>query len=201
MSTIDTEITSIRYDLRDEDITQYPYALLLDYYNRVLPALASTLASHRSDWVFADTTLTVSSGASTVALPSLFASPIAVEIDDDPLVFKNTRYIKKLQQETSSGTPEYYGIHKTNMIFERVVSSDTSVYVQYNEKETTLVAGASMPYNDEFNQVLKAAVVMMAKNRNEKDITGDYALQTVFNDSAMQRVARRAFKQNKNLGF
>ena len=201
MATIESQITAVRYDLRDEDITQYPDDLLLNYYNRVLPPLASHLASIRSDWVFEDTTLTITSGDNYVALPDLFASPIAVEIDDSPLILHNVRDIKKFQQKSSSGTPERYGVHKLNMIFERAVSADTSVYVQYNEKETALAAGASMPYNDEFNEVLLAAVVMIAKNRNEKDITGDYALQTVFNDSAHQRVVRRSFKQHKNLGF
>jgi len=201
MTTIDVEITSARYDLRDEDLGQYSTPLLLDYYNRVLPALASHLGSLRSDWVFGDATLTVSSGSSTVALPSSFASPIKAQIDDSDLIFDNTREIKTLLQQTSAGTPEYYGVHKLDMIFEREVSADTAVYIQYNEKEIALKLGDSMPYNDEFNHVLRAAVVMMAKNRNEKDITGDFALKEAFNASGMQRLVKRSFKQKTNLGF
>lgn len=199
--TIDTEITSIRYDLRDTDSTQFTDAELLDFYNRCVRALASALASVKSDWVLSDDTLTIVAGDNYVALPSDFSTPIHAEIDEEPLTKKEPRVIKKWQQQTSSGTPEYYGIHQSNLIFERAAGSNTDVYFQYNTKATALVTGAPMPYSDEFNDPLKSAVIMLAKNRNERDITGDYALQSFFLDNALAKSVRRSFSSHKNLGF
>jgi hypothetical protein len=58
-----------------------------------------------------------------------------------------------------------------------------------------------MPYADEFNDALKTAVIMVAKNRVERDISGDYALQTFFTNAAMGNVVRRSFSQKRNLGY
>jgi hypothetical protein len=201
MATITTEIAAIRYDLRDENETQYSDAMLVDFYNRCVRALNSALASVRSDRVFSDTTLTITSGNNYVALPSDFASPISVEIDDNPLTKKDLRIVKRWQQETASGTPAYYAIHKANLVFERGVGSDTGCYLQYHEKATTLALGDSMPYSDEFNDSLKTAVIMVAKNRIERDITGDYALQSFFTNAAMGNVVRRSYNQKRNLGY
>lgn len=201
MATITTEIAAIRYDLRDESETQYTDAMLVDFYNRCFRALNSALASVKSDRVFSDATLTILSGNNYVALPSDFSSPISVEIDDETLTKKDLRVVKRWQQETSTGTPAYYAIHKANLVFERAVGSDTSCYLQYHEKATELALGDSMPYADEFNDALKTAVIMVAKNRVERDISGDYALQTFFTNAAMGNVVRRSFSQKRNLGY
>jgi hypothetical protein len=58
-----------------------------------------------------------------------------------------------------------------------------------------------MPYSDEFNDSLKTAVIMDAKNRIERDITGDYALQSFFTNAAMGNVVRRSYNQKPNLGY
>jgi len=201
MSTITQEIVKARYDLRDEDSTQYTDAMLVDYYNRSIDALAVFLAKIKSDLVFADTTSTITSGDNYVALPNLFASPIAVEIDDTPLFKKETRQIKKWQQDSSSGTPEFYGIHKLNLVFERAVSEDTSVYIQYNEKATELALGDSMPYNNDLNNVIRSAVVMLGKNRNERDITGNYGLHSFYEQAGLTNIIRRSWESRINLGY
>lgn len=201
MATIDDEITTARYDLMDEDKTQYTDPIMFSYYNRAVRALSSFLASVHSDQVFEDITLTLSEDDNEVTLPTTFGTPIKVEINDDPLPRREPSIIKSWQQETSPGVPSYYGIHKLNLILDRDASADTSIYIQFNELAVTLVTGNDMPYADSFNDSLRSAVVMIAKNRNDRDITGDYALQQFFRDAELNSVVRRSWKTTKNLGY
>jgi hypothetical protein len=201
MATIDSEIVKARYDIRDEDATQYSQDMMVDYFNRSIRALSDFLGSVRSDWVLEALTDTISASDNYVALPADFASPILVKIDDNPLSQQKPVFILEQQETASAGTPEYYGIHQLNMIFERAVVSDTSVYIQYNTKPSAVAIGGSMPYNDEFNDVIRGAVVMLAKNRNERDISGDYALHSFYRDTVMAKTMLRIRKASVNLGF
>jgi len=202
MATVAQEITALRYDLMDEDSTQYSDALLLSYYNRAYRALSAVLGSIRSDRVFADDTLTLSSGSSTITLPDDFSTPILVQINNDTLVKKDPETIRRLLQQNNSGTPSNYGIMGSNFIFDREAGADTSVYVQYNTGVTTdLTTGSAMPYSDAHNDSLRGAVAMMAKNRNERAIAGDYALHQFFRSAEIGIVLGRSKKKSFNLGF
>jgi hypothetical protein len=201
MATIDTEIVQARYDLRDEDATQYPQTMMEAYFNRAVRALSDFLGSIRSDWVLESDTKIIVAAANFFVLPDDFSSPIVVKINNNPLSQRKPADILEQQEINSNGTPDYYGIHQLNMIFNRAVTANTDVYFQYNSKPTTLALGLSMPYNDEFNDVVRGAVVMLAKNRNERDITGDYALHTFYRDTVMGKTMRRIRKENVNLGF
>jgi hypothetical protein len=202
MATIDAEITQTRFDIRDEDSTQYSATMVLAFYNRVIEALATFLGSVQSDWVFNSTSLTLPISNSSVALPTDFSTDILVQIDDTDLVKKSVAWINEELQENATGIPSYYGIHKTNMIFERTASSEQTVFLQYNQKSTTLVSGNSMPYNDEFNNELRGGVIIIAKNRNERKIVGDFALHEFFRQTIVSKTVRRVRQQAiKDAGF
>ncbi len=201
MSTIDQEIVKARYELQDEDKTQYIDAMLVSFFNDSMTALASFLASINSDWVLGDSTEIISSGNNYLVLPSGFNTPLVVEINNVDLTRKTTSSIKKYQQELTAGTPEHYSLHKLNMIFERAVGSDTSVYIQYNEKPAVLALGDDMLYNDEFNTVIRGAAIMIAKNRNEYDLIGSGALHSFFSDAMLSNSIGRNRETRKNLGY
>jgi len=167
VTTIDQELVKTRYELSDSDKTQYSDPMLVSFTNDSISALASFLASVNSDWVFEDSTETITSGDNYFTLPEFFNTPITVEINNTVVTRKTTRDIKRWQQELSAGTPDHYSIHKLTMIFERAVGSDTDVYIQYNEHPAVLELGDSMPYNDEFNIPIRGAAIIIAKNRNE----------------------------------
>lgn len=201
MATITTELVQLRYDLMDEASTQYTDLLLISFYNRAIRALNSFLESIGSDRVFSDTALTLASGSNYVAIPSDFSSPIAVEIYNSALTHREVKQIKKWQQENSAGTPGYYGVHNSTLIFDRAASADISIYLQYNTAAVEISAGDNMPYNDAHNDSLRGAVAMIAKNRNQLDISGDYALHEFFRAAEMGNIIRRSFKSSRNLGF
>jgi len=71
----------------------------------------------------------------------------------------------------------------------------------YNQTSPELVAGSAMPFNDEFNDVLKKVVVMMAKNRNQYDFSGDYAFYSMFQTAAGSRIVSRRHNKLKSLGY
>lgn len=201
MAKVKDEIIRARRDVRDESKTQYDDGAMLDYYNRAIPALAGYLGSIKSDWVLSSATKVLAAGENSFSLPTDFNSPRLVEIAKSGLDQKKPDLILKWQQETAVGTPNYFAIHKLNMIFERAVGAETSVYLQYNDKPATMTENMDMPYNDEFNDVIRGAVAMIAKIRNAKGVVGDMALHEFFRSAALSKTFRRVATKKRNLGY
>lgn len=202
MATIDSQILSARYDLRDEDETQYPDALLLDFFNRSLRVLDSFLGKTKSDWVLTLSPETLLTDDNSLALPSNFKTTREVRIDtNSKLEKKDAVWILAQQQCSSSGTPYYYAEHKLNMIFERVAAADLTVNIYYNAKSAELELEAPMPYNDEFNDSLRGATVMQAKARNNRDIMSDHALYQFFQEAESGTKLKRSYAPKKRTNY
>lgn len=192
MAKIEAEIISARYDLKDEDETQYDDSLMLDYYNRARRLLGGFLARKQSDWVVSFASDTLSSGTNSISVPQYFSTPIEIWIDTTTKLTKKTPLeILKLQQEAETGDPSYFAISKTNIIFEKKPTADKTINIYYNSGTAALVAGSDMPYNDEFNDSLRGVVVMMAKSRNNKDIIQDHAIFQFFEEIEAHKILRR----------
>jgi uncharacterized protein YfiM (DUF2279 family) len=203
MTLLSAEITELRYDIRDENATQYSDAMLTAYYKRVVRAMDDWLAKVKSDWVLSTDTLTLLSAGTSVALPSDFNSARSVQIGSDyeDLDGATPEWIYQQQLETSSGQPEYYAIHKLNMIFERAAGAEYSIYLKYNQRQAILTTASDMPYSDRFNDTLRAAVEMIARNRNERAITGTYALYDLFSKASTGTAVNRRTIKKTRLGY
>ena len=192
--TINTEITSTRYDLRDELSTQYSDTLLLNYFNRALRVLNSYLADFNSDWVLSLDSTTLLDGDNSIVLPGDFLTPRKVTSGtSNVLEKKNALEMLETQTEGYTGPPEYYAIHKTNMIFDKEVSADIVINTYYNLKADTLVIDAAMPFEEQFNDSLRGVVVMMAKSRNSRDVVQDYAIYQFFQTAEAGKNLRRKY--------
>lgn len=201
MATIDSEITSARYDLKDEYATQYSDAMLLDFYNRALKNLDAFLGAIKSDWVLESTTVTLSSGDTSVPVPADFMTERKLRYNNNDLHKRNAQQCLEWQQEYSAGTPNYYAPHQGTFIFDREAGADYTIHVYYNKASSTLATGGSMPFSDEFNDVLKQAAVMIAKTRNQYDITRNYGLYNFFSQALGQKVVSRNRSGMKGLGY
>lgn len=188
-------ITSARYDLRDTDSTQYTDAELLDYLNRSLTQLYAVLGSLHSDWVHAsDSSKTLSASSNSVTVPSDFATIRSLWIDDDELSKQDVDYIYYERKFiTTAGQPDYYAIEGASIIFERTADQNYPLIIYYNKKATDLVSSGSMPFSDEFNQPIRQAIVLMAKNRNEYNVVGDSALYDFFMSACTAKAVMRRY--------
>ena len=86
---------------------------------------------------------------------------------------------------SSSGEPAFFSHDGTLISFDYIADEDYGIEILYSGKEATLVASSSMPYNDEFNEVLENATILMAKNRTNRIKNFDSALFSMFRSAAM----------------
>lgn len=189
-------ITSARYDLRDADSTEYADAELLDYLNRAQVQLYSVLLGLHSDWVHTtDSNTTLAKDDNSVAVPDDFASVRSVWIGDDQLQKTDVDYVY-YRRKFISGTaqPVNFAPEAATLIFDYTADDDYDLTIYYNKNSTDLALTDNMPFNEEFNQPLRQAIVLQAKSRNEYDILGDAALFDFFTDASLAKVISRNFK-------
>ncbi len=186
-------ITSARYNLRDEDLTQYSDAMLLDFLNQGLRPLCVVLASLRSDWVNASTTLSLLITSQSVALPSDFISDISAKISTKDLVKKSVSWVRDFRISSTTGEPNNYAIQGTNFLVERTTDAAYSIIFEYNQNTAALVATDNMPFNDEFNDILRHFIVLMSKSRNEYTLSSDAAIHEFFYAAVFSKLVARNY--------
>jgi len=191
MTTAAELIVSARYDLRDSDKTQYSDPMLLDYLNRGLRPLCAALASLRSDWVNSSTSLTLASGDDDTDLPSDFISVINIKIGTNDLTKKSISWIRDYLVSSSAGLPSYYAIQGTSILVEKEADDDYTLLFEYNATTATLVSTDNMPYNNEFNDVLRQFLTLIGKSRNEYSIISDAAMQDFFYAAVFSKLVSR----------
>ncbi len=182
---------SSRYDLRDVNKTQWTDPELLDYLNRNLRVLETALASIRSDWSKSHSDVSVTSGLSYSALPSDFMTPRSLWDGQDEVYKETIDRIEEMQRRNESGVPTYYAVNKLELIYNKEPIESGSFRLEYNSKNEALLFGSDMPYNDEFNDVLREGLIIMAKNRNERLATPSLGLMEMYSNAGQARVISR----------
>ena len=156
MGTVQTLLDSARYDLHDyETGIQFDDTELLNYLNRLIKILDSSLASLSSDLVEgeeADISATV--GQNYVDLMHLnngyWDSIKNVWIqDNDQLIRQSLSSLRKLRIVRSSGNavPYYFAIRDRRLLFDCTSSSTfTDMLIYYNQKSRPRVASYSSAF-------------------------------------------------------
>jgi hypothetical protein len=203
MALVSSVISSARYDLKDTDSTQYTNAQLLDYLNRSCVQLVSYLGSIGSDWVKKSSDLSLLSGNNYVALPTDFSTPISAWIGTNEIEkFSWEQIIYDQRTISTSNKPSRYAIDGSNMIFDTTADANYTVECVYNRTISELALTDTMPFNSEYNQPLRQAIVLIAKNIDEYDVSGDAALYDFFiNACAIKTIQRNHNRKYYNLGF
>uniref|UniRef100_A0A6H1ZTW8 Uncharacterized protein n=1 Tax=viral metagenome TaxID=1070528 RepID=A0A6H1ZTW8_9ZZZZ len=203
MATASSVITSSRYDLRDTGSIEYSDAELLEYLNRAIISLDAALASLNSDWVEDETTWTLTTNASTLTQTTNVRTIRTLWIGDDRIWKTALDEIRRKRKFiTAAGQPDYYAQNGTTIVFERKADQSYTVTAHINKATGTLTTSSNMPYNDEFNEPLRQAVVLIAKARNELSVVADAALFEFFMSAATVNVIKRKYIPKKYyLGF
>ena len=192
MATINTVITEARYDLRDVNSELYTDTELYYYANRALKNLDDVLSALHSDWVYTETDLTLSSGDNYVAAPTgcivvrsaWISSTELVKVLPE-LIYQKRKYI------SATGEPYFFAENGANLIFEYTADDDYTVKTYADIRATALVSGGSMPYNDEFNSLIREMVVTLAHKRNEVNVFPDTEIYNFFYTKMIGNVIRR----------
>jgi hypothetical protein len=200
MATVQSIIDSARYDLRDyHKGVAFGNAELLDYINRMIGIMDSTLASLGSDLVEAEeTTIDTVADQNYIDISGmnsgLWDSIRSVWIGSDEVekVGINLMRFKRIFR-SGSAKPQYWCLSNRNILFEQDADQAyTDVSIYYNKKTSVLTLASSMPYNDIFNEMFREMLVLHAKAKKEGRVTrGDSLYAEMFRTRAMQEQVRR----------
>lgn len=211
MATVQSMITSARYDLRDYSKgVLFDNTEILDYINRVVGILDSTLASLGSDLVEAEELdIDCVEDQDYVDLSSLnsglWDSIRSVWIDQDELEKISINHMRfKRMWYSGTGLPQFWALSNRLILFEEdCADSYTTLKIYYNKKTGTLALTDNMPYSDIFNELIREMLVLHAKAKKEGRVSNPDTLFTeIFRTRAMQENLRRDWtKRPYWLGF
>jgi len=200
--TISNIVTSVRYDLRDTGSTQYTDAELLDYANRAIEALDATLSKINSDWVRQeDTTTALASAADSVTQSTRCIKNRQIFYGTTEIYEKSLGFIhdRRIHLNSATGLPKYWAEGGANVEFDYTADQEYALKIYYDQYSAELtingVGGetstSNMPHGDQFNQPIREAIVIMARNRQNYVVTGSAYLEKFFLSAAMSKVIGR----------
>jgi len=205
MAKLSDIITELRYDIRDSVATyEHSDAELVNYANRAYRLLAKTLIRLHSDWIHAtDTSTQLGTGDTSVAVPtgcikvrSIWRNT-NIEIEDRSL--DDIMYDQKFN---TAGPPDYYAMAGATIEFNREADDDYDLIIHYDKGATTLAANTDMPYADAFDDVIREAIVIFVKRRDENSLTVDASIAAMFEQAAMEEaIIRTTLKRRTRLDF
>jgi hypothetical protein len=203
---IETFLTNTRYGLRDPSARTWADAELISYVNRALVQLDNALSALNSDWILKEEDVTLADGDKSIAVPlrCIVVREAYIGSETTPLVKTSPAWIygERRNTSTSEGQPSYYAQAGSNLLFEMEADADYTVTVYFDQRATPVVAGADMPYGDEFNEPLRQMTELCAKHRNEYDVGLDAQMYNFFFSFCVANVMRRKLVTKKtSLGF
>lgn len=200
MATVQSVINSARYDLRDyQKGILFDNDELLNYMNRMIGIMDSTLASLNSDLVEdEDTTIATSTDQSYVDLSSMNSGlwdsirSVWISTDEKRKIGIDEMRNKRRWYSSSSGEPQYWCLSGQNLLFEQDADDAYDLVIYYNKKTATLALTDNMPYNSFFDEFLREMVVLHAHAKKEGRVSRpDSMYYDIFKGRAMQEQLRR----------
>lgn len=193
MATTDAVLTEVRYDLRDTASSLYTDTELFYYGNRALIQLDNVLSAMAPDWVYNEANVTLAPAASSAAVPTGCIMIRSAWISTTQLVKKSPEqlYREKKYIGAATGEPYWFAEVGANMQFDRTADTGYTVVTYYDKRATALATGASMPYSDHFNGMIKEMIITLAHKRNEVNVFPDTAIYNFFMEKLMGRIIGR----------
>lgn len=195
MATVLSVITSARYDIKDGAARDPVDDVLVDFVNRAVHILDSQLSSLGSDFVHQTETLTLSAAANSVSIPTRCIRVRSLWISTDELDKMSTDAMYNRRKYLSTtGQPDFWANEGANIIFDKTADAEYSITAHFDQRVDTLVKTDSMPYSDEFNEVIREAIVMMARNRDgQKKTYGAADIEMAIKNVAVQKIIAKNF--------
>jgi len=206
MATAQDVIDSARYDLVDfvDGIgvgIEFDDAELLNYLNRMVGLMDSTLSALQSDLVegeeLAIDTVASQDYVDISGLNSGLWNRIrSVWIGATRLEQVSLNYMRYTRQfRSNDGRPTIWALSHQRILFPQGCdSAHTDFNIYYDKKSATLALTDNMPYYDLFNEFIREMLVMTSKAKKEGILDkGDRLFTSMFRSRAMQEETARGF--------
>lgn len=206
IATAQSVINSARYDLIDyvDGVgvgIEFDDAELLNYLNRMISILDSTLSSLNSDLVEAkESDIDTVSNQAYIDISGLnsglWSSIRSVWIGSDRLTKISLNELRYTSMFRSGVTkPTEWTLYNQQILFPQA-SDDayTNLVIYYNKKTGSLALTGSMPYFDIYNEFLREMLVLNAKAKKEGLLSkADTFFSSLFKMRVMQEEISRGF--------
>jgi len=199
-------IDSARFDLVDfvDGVgvgIEFDDAELLNYLNRMVGLMDSSLSALQSDLVEAEEL-----GIDTVASQAyvdistldsgLWTRIRSVWIGSTRLEQVSLNYMRYTRQfRSGDARPTIWALWNNHILFPSGCDdAHTDLNIYYDKKTAALILSSNMPYSDRFNEFLREMLVVCAKAKKEGIIDrADTLLSAMFRSRAMQEEIARGF--------
>lgn len=202
MATYNTIIDDARYDLRDYQTgLEFDDAELLNFINRMIRILESTLTSLNSDLVQGTASLYLLIATNSLSILTALNSGNWDSIrslwnatDKLQKVSLDDLYDIRQSASTQTGAPNYWALGGTTLQFDKTADKAYTLTCYYNSKIGAVVAAGTTPYNGIFDDSIREMLVMHAKAKKEgKTDRAEMIYSEMFRKRAMEIEIRRAF--------
>jgi len=202
MATFATLIDDARYDLRDYQTgLEFDDDELLNFINRMIRLLESTLTSLNSDLVHGTATLSFLISTNSLDIATALNSGKWDSIrslwngtDKLEKVSLDELYTMRQNASTQTGAPDFWALGGTVLQFDKTSAEAHSLTCYYNSKTGTVTASSTTPYNGIFDDSLREMLVMHAKAKKEGLLAkSEMMYSELFRKRAMEIEIRRSF--------
>lgn len=196
MSTVDSVLNGMRYDLRNYGDIDFDQDMMLHYLNRALDILEYKMASFNSDAMFTQADVTLSDGDNYVSCPTRCLTVREVWIDEDRKteLSHSELYYRRQFRDTDESEPNYWSHIGDQIQFEVEAADDYTVTVMYDMYAADLASGADMPYNGFYDHALREVAVQMCYNKEKKNISKpDSVWGSTFDQILVMDIVNRKF--------
>jgi hypothetical protein len=202
MATFNTIIDDARYDLRDYQTgLEFDDAELLNFINRMIRLLESTLTSLNSDLVQGTATLSFLIATNSLDIATALNSG---KWDSIRSLWNSTDKLQKISVDelfnirqstsTQTGAPNFWALGGTTLQFDKTSGVAYSLTCYYNSKTGTVTASSTTPYNGIFDDSIREMLVMHAKAKKEGILAkAEIMYGEMFRKRAMEIEIRRSF--------
>ena len=179
MSTVADVITQIRFETDDADGTRWEDATVLKAVIKAIKRADNVVIKNGLEFGKASTTLTVSSGATTTAAPSM---------RQDIGLFNDGAEVEKLSThdfETKEG--DYWRINGSNIELKEEVDEDTEYTFWYYPLTdySSYTSVSTMPWDGRLDDFIADYAALVLKNIDEYSIEVDIQLAKDFEQSIL----------------
>lgn len=198
MTTVSNFLATVRYDLRDFGAQDFDDTQLLMYLNRAVTVLDNELFRLRSDFTVNSTSVTLSSAAYSMTLPTNASTVrrIYYGITEKYEMDYDTLFKRRILWNSATGEPTYWAQKAATIEWDQIADQDYAFTVTYDKWTGTLASTDAMPYSDVFNNYLVQGTTMQATgSKKDQVIQTDQQLHSLFRQQLQREVIVRNFRK------
>ncbi len=199
-------IKAAKYDLKDYGAKEFDATQMVHYLNRAIKILDRVLISLQSDQTLSESSLSITAGENSAAIPVETAINIReIWNEDDTLIPKVSAkelYAMRMSISSSTGQPRYWSHIKEYIQFDYEADDNYTFTVYHDNATATLTIDSDMPYAGRYDEYIREALILMAQAKKNKKLPQTDAIYLkMFTDNLHQDIINRNFVPGILLDF